>query len=79
MPTEESKALLRYLVGASRTSLGEFYLHRLARVADAERDIAERLRALVEDLAMVQLANFLREHGEEICELLSSPQQSRRR
>jgi hypothetical protein len=79
MPTNKPKDLARYLVEASRASLGEFYLERLSRVAAAERDIGERLHALVEDLAWVRLAHLLREHGEELVEALGSPRRRRLR
>lgn len=71
MTASESKALVHYLIGASRTTLGEFYLARLNRAANLERDIRAKLTALVEERVMVCFANFLREHGEEIVAELS--------
>ncbi len=74
MSSKETKALVRFLMGASRTSLGEFYLARLNHTANLERDLRESVRRYAQELAWVYLANLLREHGEEIVSELG-PQQ----
>jgi hypothetical protein len=76
---DEGKALVRFMVGASRASLGDFYLARLNRSADLERELRGQLHTLAEELAWVYLARLLREHGEEIAELLGSPRRRRLR
>jgi hypothetical protein len=77
MTTDESRALVRYLASVSRTGLGSFQLNHMNRAANLEREIRERLELLVEDLAMVELAQFLREHGEELAEALGAPRLKR--
>ncbi len=66
MSSNERKETVRYLLEASRTGLGSFYLARLNHTANLERELREKLHALVEERAWVLFANFLREHGEQI-------------
>jgi len=77
MQNNESKALVRFLAGASRTSQGEFFLAHLNRAANLEREMRERLHTLAGELAWVLLGELLRDHGEELVVALSSPQRRR--
>ncbi len=77
MSHDERKALARYLPGASRAGLGEFYLKRLGSAANLERELREKLHLLADELAWVRYAELLREHGEEIVSELS-PRRRRR-
>jgi hypothetical protein len=79
MSSDESRALVRFLLSASRGSLGDFYLARLNRTNHLERELREKLHALVEERAWVLFAHFLREHGEEIVAELSPLRRSRAR
>jgi hypothetical protein len=66
MDFNEQRELVSFLVGASRASLSEFFLARLNRAANLEREFRELSRRLVENAAFVELAELLRDHGEEI-------------
>lgn len=79
MPAEEPKAIVQYLLEVSRAGLGEFYLKRLDRVANGEKQLRELLHRVVQDLAWVMLAELLREHGEEIAVALGAPRRRRPR
>jgi hypothetical protein len=79
MSSDQSKALVRFVIGASRMSLGDFYLAKLNRSANLERELREKLHALVEERALVLFANLLREHGEEIVAELAPRRRSRAR
>jgi hypothetical protein len=78
MTTDESRALVRYLASASRTGLGSLLLDRMNRAANLQREIRERVELLAEELAIVELAQFLREHGEELAEALGAPRLNRK-
>lgn len=78
MPTDESRALVRFLVNASRAGLGSFTLARMNRAANTERQLRELLHALLEDLAWVHFAELLREHGEELAAQLGAPRRGRK-
>lgn len=78
MPTDESRALVRYLASVSRTGLGSFQLARLNRVANRERQLRELLRALLEDLSWLHFTELLREHGEELAVELGAPRRRRK-
>lgn len=66
MPASDLRELATYLVNCSQTSLGEFYIQRLDRASHLERNLRDVARELVGTLAMVEFADFLRNHGEEI-------------
>lgn len=66
MESLEKRELVSFLVSCSRQTLAEFYLKRLNRVANLERQFRDLAREIVENLAHVELADLLRDHGEEI-------------
>lgn len=70
---KQAKEMVSYLVGASRRSLGSFLLSRLALDTHLQKEIQNVLGQAVENLALVQFANFLRDYGEEIVSQLTPP------
>ena len=64
--SSDLRELASFLVNCSRTSLADYYLKRLDQAARLERDLRDIARNLVDTLAGVELAAFLRDYGEEI-------------
>ena len=75
MAAGDLRELASYLVHCSANSLGEFYVQRLGRASHLERDLRDVARELVATLAMVDLADLLRNHGEEIIASASAVRQ----
>lgn len=73
MQTDESLELVRFLLTSSRSTLGDFELHYLNEGANAEQELKDTLHRIVYRIAWAMVARLLREHGEEILEVLSSP------
>lgn len=66
MDAAERVALLSFLTTGSHTSLGSFVLARLDRSSRTDKQIRKLQAQQIEDLAMVYLANLIREHGAEL-------------
>ena len=66
MNQPETRELVRFLVNCSRTSLGSFLLAKQSRASNLERDLRDVIGNLIETVAFIELANILRNYGEEI-------------
>jgi hypothetical protein len=64
--TATKKDLVHFLVHCSRKTLLSFLLARQNHAANLERTIRDVLKALADDLAFIEMANIIREHGEEL-------------
>jgi hypothetical protein len=62
----ETQELVSFLVNCSRASLGNFLLAKQNQASNLERNLRDITRELIETVAFIELANILREHGEEI-------------
>ena len=75
---DDEALLARFLLTCSQMSLGDFFLKRLDHDRQLRKDLARLIDLLIENMAMVRLAEFLRDHRDEIAALasLSVPQKS---
>lgn len=79
MDSKQARDRVRYMLEVSSTGLGNTTLARWNEAANVERDLRDRLRELVEELAWARFGQLLREHGEEIAEYFGSPRRRRPR
>jgi Helix-turn-helix domain len=66
MTQAEARSLVSFLVNCSRTSLGNFLIAKQSVASNLEKELRELIARLVENVAFIELANILRDHGEEI-------------
>jgi hypothetical protein len=64
--TATKRDLVHFLVNCSRRSLMNFLLAKQNHASNLERTIRDMLKASAEDIAFIEMANFLREYGEEL-------------
>lgn len=65
-PCVDLRALASYLVSCSANSLDAFFLSRLDQASELERKLRDLIRELSDAAAAAQLADLLRQHGEEL-------------
>lgn len=66
-------AILEFLRDCSNTSLGDFFIARLNRDANMRKELHSLLDRMVENMAVVHLANFIRDHRPELLKVFAVP------
>ena len=70
---------LQWLLECSKSSLEDFMLTNLARSANRRKEVQGLLMEWVEAAAVAMLAEWFKEHGEELMALASAPAVDRER
>lgn len=73
MSPSEEQELLSFLLTCSHTSRADFLLARLNRDKEYRKQLRALMERIVENLAMVHVANFLRDHSSEIAAATQLP------
>lgn len=62
----DQQELLKFVLSASRSSLSDLWLARLNQAAILQKELQQTVLKLVDVMADARLAEFMRDHGEQL-------------